>query len=114
MAKLAIPDPLKRRHLIEQGAQPESALAVAEAYLAEGRELEAIAFLQRANAKDRLRQLKQNAIEAGDAFVLREASSALAEEPSSEEWAAAARGAEALGKERYAVEARRQAERRAR
>ena len=40
-----IPDPLKRRHLVEGDLDPAKALALAEAYLAEGRSQEAVAFL---------------------------------------------------------------------
>jgi hypothetical protein len=113
MARSAIPDPLRRRHLVEQ-VQPEAALAVAEAYLAEGREVEAVAFLQRAKAEERLRALRERAVQEGDVFLLREVSVALGEEPGAEAWAATARAAEAQGKLRYAAEARRQSERRGR
>jgi hypothetical protein len=43
MPRRAIPDPLKRRHLVESALDPARALAIAEAYLEEGRRLEAAA-----------------------------------------------------------------------
>jgi hypothetical protein len=54
VARSKIPDPLARRHLIERSLQPAQALRVAEAYLEQGRALEAIEFLRKAEARDRL------------------------------------------------------------
>jgi hypothetical protein len=111
MAKSAIPDPLERRHLIERELAPEAALAIAEAYLAEERVWEAIAFLLRAGARDRLYALAEDASRAGDSFLVRELSRALGEEPTSDGWRVTAEAARAAGKERFAAQAQRLADR---
>jgi hypothetical protein len=111
MAKATIPDPLERRHLIEGELAPARARNIAEAYRAEGRVLEAIAFWRKAEANDALEQAVAGAVRAGDAFLVREAARALGREPSAEEWRALAEMAAASGKDRYVAEARRQSER---
>lgn len=111
MAKTPIPDPLKRRHLVEEDLAPAKALALAEAYLAEGRASEAIVFLEKAEANERLAALRDEAAAAGDVFLLRAAAAALGEDVGAETWARAAEAAEAGGRTRYAREARRQAQR---
>lgn len=111
MAKSVIPDPLKRRHLVEEDLDPARAMAIAEAYLAEGRVPEALAFLEKAEARDRLAELRDAAVAEGDVFVLRATASALGEEVEGEIWARVAETAEAAGKALYAREARRQAQR---
>ena len=107
-----IPDPLKRRHLVEGEIDPAKALALAEAYLAEGRDQEAIVFLARAGASDRLEALLEDAALAGDAFLVRQAAEALDREVPAATWGRVEERARELGKERYASEARRQAGRR--
>jgi hypothetical protein len=104
-----IPDPLRRRHLIEQTSDPAASLALAEAYLAEGRSPEAIAFLVKAGADDRLAALVEETIEAGDAFLLKQIADATGSDPGTERWLTAAERAEAAGKHRYAEMARRHA-----
>ena len=111
--RTAIPDPLERRHLIERELPPEKALAIAEAYLAEERVWEAIAFLVKAGARDRLLALAEEASQAGDVFLVRELCRAAGQEPTPEGWAETARVARAAGKERFAAQAERLAERRA-
>jgi len=111
MAKGAIPNPLERRHLIERELAPEAALRVAEAYLAEDRAWDAIAFLAKAGARDRLAALREEAVRAGDAFVVREVSRALGDDPGAERWRAVAEAARGAGKERFAGDALRQAAR---
>jgi len=111
VARSAIPDPLERRHLIERELEPARALAIAEAYLGEGRALEAVAFLAKANAASRLETLWQEAVRAGDPFLLREVAAALRREPDAASWSQLADAAAASEKDRYAAEARRQAER---
>jgi len=111
VAKAKIPDPLERRHLIERTLEPARALAIAEAYRAEGRALEAIAFLKKAGAVEMLEAVAQEALREGDAFLLREGAQALGREPTVAEWHALAEAAAASGKDRYVAEARRQAER---
>ena len=111
MAKSKIPDPLERRHLIERPLDPARALAIADAYVAEGRTLDAVAFLRKANAPDRLEQLWQQALRDGDPFLLRESALALGREPDADAWRALESAAVAAGKDRYAAEARRQVER---
>ena len=111
MAKSKIPDPLTRRHLIERELSPAQALKYAEAYLAEGRQFEAVAFLCKAGERERLKAMRAEAIQAGDAFTLRAIAEASGEPPGREEWRELAQAAAASGKERYAAEANRQAER---
>jgi hypothetical protein len=111
VAKGTIPDPLERRHLIERQLDPARALAIAEAYLAEGRAVEAIAFLRKANAQSRLETLQQEAVRDGDPFLLREVAQALGREPDVAAWRGLEGAAAAAGRDRYAAEARRQLER---
>ena len=106
-----IPDPLKRRHLVEGEIDPAKALALAEAYLEAGRDQEAIAFLARAGATDRLEALFDEAARAADSFLVRQAAEALDREVSASTWTEVEKRARELGKERYAAEAKRQAAR---
>jgi hypothetical protein len=106
VAKSKIPDPLARRHLIERELTPAQALRLAEAYLAEGRALEAIDFLRKAGARDRLAALREQAVAAGDVFLLRALALALEEAPDRAAWARLAEAAAAAGKQRYAADAR--------
>ncbi len=80
MKKSAIPNPLERRYLIERDAAPEASLRLAETYLAEGRGWEAIVFLQKAGAHDRLAALREEAVVAGDFFLVRELTRVLGDE----------------------------------
>jgi hypothetical protein len=111
LARSKIPDPLSRRHLIEREMPPAQALQIAEAYLAESRRVEAIDFLRKAGASERLAALRAEAIAEGDAFLARVVADAMARPVAREEWQALARAAESSGRERYAAEARRQSER---
>jgi hypothetical protein len=109
--KSALPDPLARRHELEKPLGAAEARAVGEAYLAQNRELEAIAFLKKANANDALEQLCRAAIERGDAFLLREANAALGREPDLASWQRLEGAAAMQGRDKYAAEAKRQVER---
>jgi hypothetical protein len=111
MARSAIPDPLERRHLIERELSPARALAIAEAYLEQGREIEAIDFLRKGEDSEHLAELRRQAQERGDGFLLRAVARATGHGPEREEWSRLAAAAEAAGNERYALDARRQAER---
>ncbi len=111
MPRSKIPGPLERRHLIERELAPAQALKTAEAYLAEGRAIEAIEFLAKAGDEERLQALRREALEAGDVFLMRAVADAMGKAPDRDEWLALAAAAEASGKQRYAVDARRQAER---
>jgi hypothetical protein len=113
MARNKLPDPLERRHSLVRPMDAAEALRIAEAYLAEGRQMESLAFFAKAGARERLEGLAREALAAGDAFLLREVSACLGEEPDSATWLALAEAAEAAGKERYALEARRLATREA-
>lgn len=106
----SIPDPLRRRHLLEEDLAPERALAVAEAYLAEDRVYESVAFLAKAGAEERLAALRERAVAEGDPFLLREACRALGEDPGAERWRAVAEAARAAGREIEAHDAERQAQ----
>ena len=66
MAKNMIPNPLERRHLVERDLSEAHALRVAEAYLEEGRTVEALDFLCKAEAEDRIADLRAGAVRAGD------------------------------------------------
>ena len=111
MASEKIPGPLERRHLIERELSAEKALGIAEAYLAADRGAEAVVFLEKAEAHDRLRSLADQALEAGDAFLFRSVGQALGEELPAERWLRLADTAEAAGKLRHAASARRWATR---
>jgi hypothetical protein len=111
LARSKIPNPLERRHLIEKELSPAQALAIAEAYLGDGRVIEALEFLRAAEAEDGLAALREETIAAGDAFTLRAIGAAMEQAPGRDEWEALASAASRAGKELYAAEARRQAER---
>jgi len=111
VAKAKIPDPLTRRHLVEKELPPDQARAIAEAYLADDRCLEAIDFLKLAGAGEALAALRARAIADGDAFLLRAVASAQAEPPAKDDWQKLEAAAIASGRERYALAARRQLER---
>lgn len=104
MAETKLPDPLSRRLLLEGGLEPAKALAVAKAYLEDGREVEAIDFLaavgpdSNAEAREALCQLQTAALERGDVFMMRASSAALDEEPSAEKWRALAEAASRAGR----------------
>jgi len=111
VARAKIPDALARRHLIERDQSAEKALRIGEAYLEEGRRVEAVEFLAKAGAAEQLGELRRVAIDEGDTFLLRAVARTDGEPPSAEEWAELAAAAEAAGKLEYARDARRQAER---
>jgi hypothetical protein len=108
VAKSGVPNPLDRRILLEKQLDPAHALRIAEAYLAEDRVVEAVAFLRRAGARERLGAIVAEAVTAGDAFLIREACAALERSPAGAEWQAVAEAASAAGKLRYAEQASRQ------
>jgi hypothetical protein len=83
---------------------------LAEAYRNEGRTWETIDFLAKANAHETLAALQEEAIAQGDAFLLREVSRTLRKAPGPDSWRRLAEAAQAAGKERYAAEAKRQAD----
>lgn len=109
MAK-KLPDPLVRRHWLQKDMSASEALAVADAYLEEGRQMEAVAFLAKAEADDRLAELAEAAVAQGDAFLLRAVAQARRQEPEPAQWLALADAAERAGLAEYAHTARRQAE----
>jgi hypothetical protein len=111
MASEKIPGALERRHLIERDMPSEKAVGIAEAYLAQGRATEAVIFLEKAGARERLEQLAAEAVEHGDAFLFRAVGQAMGEEPASDRWLALADAADAAGKQRHAESARRWATR---
>jgi predicted Zn-dependent protease len=111
MAKSNVPNSLERRHLIERELPAARALAIAEAYLEAGRCEEAVVFLGKAGAEDRLDLLAREAVEAGDAFLLSEISRVRRREPDPQTWQQLAESARRAGKEGYAETAERQAQR---
>ena len=111
MAKAKIPDPIERRHLVEKELPPAQARAIAEAYLADDRCLEAVDFLKIAAAGERLAELRQRSIAEGDAFLLRAVADAQGQAPTRDDWQKLETAAAAQGRDRYALAARRQLER---
>jgi len=107
LARKKLPDPLARRHLLEADLDPAESRALAESYLALGREIEAIDFLAKAKAEDELASLQAAAIERGDVFLLRRVATALGREPGSESWRALALAATRAGRPRDAETAAR-------
>lgn len=111
MARSRIPDALTRRHLIEKDLSAEQCLAIADAYLEEQRVVEAVVFLGKAHAHDRLHEIAEAAIEEGDAFLLEEVARARGRQPERGEWERLEDAARAAGKLRFAEDAHRQAHR---
>jgi len=107
MARTAIPNSLARRHLLEKKISESHALSLAEAYLEADRPSDALAFLVRAGASEKLAEMRKRAIEAGDAFLLRAVCDALRVEASPSDWRRLGDVAESSGKMLYAEEARR-------
>ncbi|HEB89468.1 MAG TPA: hypothetical protein ENI85_07860 [Deltaproteobacteria bacterium] len=113
MARLKLPDPLSRRHLLEGRLDEAKALALARAYLEVEREVEAIDFLSAAGGADNeeaaglLRELQASALSRGDVFLMKSASRALGEEPANATWRALADAAAASGRSRDAEAAAR-------
>lgn len=107
MARIKLPDPLARRHLLEADLEPARARAIADAYLALSREIEAVDFLARAKATDALEALQAAALERGDVFLMRRVAHALGRDPSRETWRALAAAATRAGRERDAESAAR-------
>ena len=105
MARTKLPDPLARRHLLEVELEPEKAKALADAYLALGREIEAIDFLAKAKDDAALASLEAVAVERGDVFLLRRVAAVLGREPGSERWRALAEAAARYGRARDAESA---------
>lgn len=102
MAKSKLPDPLARRHLLEADLDAAKAKALADAYLALGREIEAIDFLKQARAVDALAALEGAALERGDVFLMRRVAQALGREPTPDRWRALAEAATRAGRLRDA------------
>ena len=111
MAKVQIPTPLVRRHLLEKTLDPSEALGIAEAYLAEERTIEALAFLAAAEAWERVAEVREAVIASGDAFVLTSIAALEGSEPSPEEWSRLEAAATTAGKTVYADTAHRQSQR---
>jgi hypothetical protein len=111
LARSKIPDPLTRRHLVVKNLAPAQALAIAEPYLADDRRVEAIDSLKKAEADDKLGVLRELAMSEGDVFLLRAVADARRKRVPKEDWERIAENASARGLERYADEARRQADR---
>jgi len=109
MAKRVIPDPLKRRHLIEQDLDESQCMAIADAYESDGRAVEALQFLVKAGATARLHSVADAAVASGDAFLLKQVADILGEDQGSVRWRKLADAAQEKGLERYAEMALRHA-----
>jgi hypothetical protein len=106
-----IPGPIERRHFIERDLSAAQAMGYAQAYLDVGRDCDAIPFLVMADAQDELEAILRRSIENGDVFLCRAVSMATGVAPQREQWRELAQAAVTAGKERYAAEAQRLAER---
>ena len=111
LAKTRIPGSLERRHLIEKELPVERSLGIAEAYLAEDRVEEAIVFLGKADAQDRLDEVLEQSIESGNVFALQAITRVRRTELPPSVWQRVAERARAAGKDLYAEAAERQANR---
>ena len=111
MAKTKIPNSLERRHLVERELSVRQALAIAEAYLEEGRSEEAVVFLAKAGSDERLESMTREAVDTGDVFLLSEISRVKGREPDAQTVRQLAESARRAGKELYADTAERQAHR---
>ena len=111
MAKKGIPDPLERRHLVERELAPEHAEGLADAYLEAGRREEAVVFLGKAGASERLEALWEEAVDSGSVFLLRAVAEQLGRDPEPAVWERLAESARAAGLDVYAETALRQAHR---
>lgn len=105
MARTKLPDPLSRRHLLEGEVDPRKAAEWAALYLEEGREVEAIEFLARAQDREALVELQAKAVARGDVFLMKAASAGLGEEPTGDRWNELAQAARARGRHRDAESA---------
>ena len=94
---------------MEQQADEHQSVALADAYLAEGRVQEAIFFLAKAEAWDRLEEIGDRAVAEGDAFLLKQVGDLLKRDYDATSWLSLADSAEACGKQLYAEVARRHA-----
>lgn len=110
MARSLLPDPMKRRHVLAGDLDAARACAIAEAYIAEDRLIEAVAFFAKAEDEAGLNSLRDAAVERGDVFLLREVSTVLRSGIDAPTWKRTAEAAAAAGLDAYAEEARRQAE----
>lgn len=110
MAKSKLPNPLEQRHLLVKELPSAQALQLAESFREVGRRPEAVLFYAKAEATDELESLRGEAIETGDAFLLKLVSERQDREPTADEWTRLGASASATGKERYAAVAARQAE----
>ena len=110
MATSKIPNPMERRHLLEKRMDAKQALALAESYLALGRSVDALAFLDKAEAKEQLGEMAEEAVAAGDAFLLKAVLDAQGlEHAPRDDWNRLADAAEEAGKGLYATLSRRMA-----
>ncbi|MAE93500.1 MAG: hypothetical protein CL910_02450 [Deltaproteobacteria bacterium] len=108
---IRIPDPLKRRHLVEGELDAAKAVALADAYLEEGLVLDAVPFLEKAGAHERLEELLHEVIRSGNVFEVRAVAEALKKPLEAHHWEEVARAAREQGKDQYATEANAQVER---
>ncbi|MEE3326095.1 MAG: hypothetical protein VX252_02035 [Myxococcota bacterium] len=94
---------------MEQQSDERQSVALADAYLSEGRVQEALFFLAKAEASDRLQELADQATADGDAFLLKQIGDLLKQDYDAAKWLSLAEAAEAGGKLLYAEVARRHA-----
>lgn len=84
-----LPEPLHKRDLLFSREKKKGVdfAALGDAYVSLGRLTEAVAFYVRAEDTDRLREMKQKAIEGGDTALLIIIADAIGEEVTADDWA---------------------------
>jgi len=99
MAKSDSLPPFEKKRAILFGAKTSEAKlrATGEQFLAADRHDDALEFFQRAGAEDMIRSVQDDAVAAGNVPLLMRACRALKQQPTREQWTAAAKVAETNG-----------------
>jgi tetratricopeptide (TPR) repeat protein len=101
---------LEKRDLLNQSAvSVEALIRWGEHYEREGLVHDAVDFYEKANAREPLARMRENALQSGDYFLCLRVCRVLGCENQREEWLALARRAEELGKFAFAAQAYRRA-----
>ncbi|MEM4243210.1 MAG: hypothetical protein QXP44_00215 [Candidatus Bathyarchaeia archaeon] len=104
--KDALPDyKTKQAMLYAQDARPAELAAWGRRFLAAGWLYDAIDFFKRANWREGLLQVREQAVREGDVFLVRRLSKALGEETEAATWRRVGEEARRLGKLEFALEA---------
>jgi hypothetical protein len=102
-----LPDPLKRREILYGVTTPPEALVeYGMAYEEAGRMDDALQFFEQAKDAKGLGRVKEHALEAGDAFMLKRIAKAMPDLVAPADWERMAKHADELGKVLFAEQAR--------